>query len=193
MEIERKFYDFPQTAASSTTPQAYVPETAGQITQICQPTLGDGVSNLTGQQIVVRSILLRLFLVAHSTGTSSSPFYYNNAHRVILFLDKDSHSTPPAVTDVLQYANYLSPLADNNKIRFKVIHDRLYSLGNSPDTQVDKMFRKSKRLITTYNNTANNTLNDPLQNQYYILIISQNATDEDPAIYWTTRTRYVDA
>jgi len=79
--------------------------------------------------------------------------------RVIIFLDRRAASATPAVTDVLQTASVLAPLANDNRGRFKIISDRTFTAspsGNASDatgtgnTVPTTKFYKLYRRMNTY-------------------------------------------
>lgn len=78
-----------------------------------------------GRIIQMKSILFRLTL-APNIGVGQS---VGDSVRILVIYDAQTNSVAPAVTDVLQVAEYDSPMNLSNRDRFKVIMDKLVAMN----------------------------------------------------------------
>jgi len=61
--------------------------------------------------------------------TASTP--QGDVVRVMVIYDNQTNGALPAVGDVLQSANYQSPLNLNNRDRFKILHDKFHNMNSN--------------------------------------------------------------
>jgi len=82
---------------------------------------GDGVSDRTGNSILLKSIFMRGTINMSSSATTTFV-------RLLFFLDKENDGATPAVTDVLASADYKSNYNLLQAKRFVALSDKTYTL-----------------------------------------------------------------
>ena len=113
---ESKFYDSSDNTA--------VPQAGDIGPSLCLVTQGTGDSERLGRKIFPQSIGLKGSLTfAPAAGT-----VYGDNVRVILYIDHQSNGALPAVTDILQAANYNQWRNLDNSARFTILHDKVYNV-----------------------------------------------------------------
>ena len=130
---ETKRFDVP---TFSVAPNFAVPSIS-LVTNVAQ---GSDSNQRSGNHIFCKSFYLRWRLASTSVvGTT---------HRCLIVMDTQNNGAVPAVTDVLQTNNYLSPMNYDTSNRFKVLRDKLFitSTGTTQD-KMGKMFIKINKGI----------------------------------------------
>lgn len=154
-----------------------IPNT-GNISLLSGVAAGTDYNQRIGRKIMLKSILLRLNI--QPVSTTSQPV--GDAVRIIVFYDTQTNGAIPLVADVLQSANYTSPLNLNNRDRFKVIMDKylgteaaVYTAGaltsGSPKVRALTKYRKCG-LEAIYSGTGA-TVGSIATGGIFILYISQ--------------------
>lgn len=92
--------------------------TTGVVALLQNVPAGTDVNERVGRKITNKSILFRIQAYTESTALSGA------AVRIMLIYDSQTNSAGVNVTDVLQFAQPLSPMNLNNRDRFKVLKDR---------------------------------------------------------------------
>lgn len=155
---------------------------------------GDSATTRDGNHITAMSLRLHYDLTRISqTATTGS---LARRYRLIVFKDKVSDGTAPTVAEVLISADVHSPLKPENKKRFTVLVDKLYTMGpyqvpatadallGDPLFATYRATKKIKNVDIVYTgNTA--TLADANINHYYVLTINDDAAN---AAYHTLRS-----
>jgi len=104
---------------------SYVLNTTGSITLIATIAQGTTVNQRVGKKAFLKSLLLRGFVTAGTTGTTA------DATTLIIY-DKRPTGALPAITDILTSANSIAFMNDNNTSRFRVLRRYDWCLiGNS--------------------------------------------------------------
>lgn len=159
-------------------------------------TLGSDISNRIGRKIVMKSLLGRLSI--YPVSTTNSPI--GDVLRVIVFLDHQCNATgPTATTDLLQTANYQSPLNLANRDRFKVLFDKFYTVAANSYTAgalttgdprpIHKKLWKKMTEGTIFNSGNAGTVADITSNSLHMLAISANG---QVRLEYNYRVRFID-
>lgn len=114
-----------------------------------------------------------------------------SACRIILFKDKSSNGSAPAVLDVLENATYLYSYNNVNcPYRFQILFDKTFSLSTTGTQTINvKRFIKMGHHIT-YKGTGA-TQSDAADGHIYMLVIS-NETTNQPDLEVNSRLTFVD-
>lgn len=156
--------------------------------------LAQGVTSETrvGASIRMKNIFIRYRVSYNVSGDN------NQAVRVIVFVDKQSNGSITTVTDLLETADYLSPLDHLQGKRFHVLCDEMHSLYAGGNGIYNKCFIDLEQTEQTkalghveYKGTAG-TIADVNTNAVYILFISSQATANYPAYDVYSRIKYID-
>ncbi|MGN7614506.1 hypothetical protein ACQZV8_20750 [Magnetococcales bacterium HHB-1] len=176
INVEHKFVDKDLAGAVSST--------TGSITPLSNLAQGDDYNARNGRSIKLSSLHVRGTVNANASATTTKV-------RLIIFNDRVSNGSTPAITDVLASSDPMSFLNLNNTSRFKIIYDRLYRLTDDQDNSV-KTFRCNKKLgwHAKYNGSAGN-VNEMQTGHLWFLILSDQATNT-PSVDIHTRLRFVD-
>lgn len=171
LNVEYKVCD---TTANTT------PNTTGFITSLSNIQEGADYSNRNGLVVKASSVYLKATLFQNTAANAT-------AIRTMLIIDNDNTGSTPAVTDVLEASNVISPLNHTNGKRFKVIHDKVICVNNNGEEE--KFLKVYKKLYhhIRYSNTTTGTR----EGQLYLLVVS-DATINLPAFNYYSRLRYID-
>ncbi len=101
-------------------------DNAGTISTLSSIAQGLDYTNRVGDSIKLQRIEIRL---RATIGSGTKSFL-----RVMLVRDLDGYGTKPAVTDILQSADVLSPKKYLNQDRFAVLYDELEFLSSVSET-----------------------------------------------------------
>jgi len=115
--IESKFLDLAPIPGTAIGNHLY--PTAGFINVVNAVAEGDDNTQRSGRQVTNTSVLLRIPLVTTGVGLA----------RTMLVWDYQANGALPAVTDILQTANTVSPMNLNNRERFSIIFDEIWPMG----------------------------------------------------------------
>jgi len=171
---EWKSFDVARAATTITT--------TATLTNLAAMSPGTGESDFVGDKVRMKSVLLRMSITPNATAGV-------NYLRVIVFRDKQSNvGTPPTAATLLQVAtNYLSPLNNDNGMRFKVMYDQTFTVDTDANgAQVQKLYRRLNYVSEFQAGVA-----IPITNSTYILEISDQAAN-GPSVQWYSRVRYTD-
>ncbi len=162
--LEHKRYSPTTNGGSNFTTAGFVGALTSPIAQ------GDAINNRSGDQITVKTLRIRFNAFSLVAATSS-------AYRVIVFRDQMQQGALPAVTDVLQNADYLSPynFANLQQKRFVVLFDEVKAVvgaTNFQEVQTDKTYAQNVK-VHYLDGTGN--VSGGGKNQYFILVIASAA------------------
>uniref|UniRef100_UPI00404865EA capsid/nuclear shuttle family protein n=1 Tax=Flavobacterium sp. TaxID=239 RepID=UPI00404865EA len=137
--MEKKFIDVQTIYNAWNVSRTYIVLLNGVAT-------GTDYNTRIGREITMTSYYHRMF-ITDATNIQQV--------RCMLVYDKQPAGALPAITDILQYSDANSPNNLNNRDRFVVVSDKVYT--TSPQGVEIKFVKKYKKLrtITTYNNTGN--------------------------------------
>jgi len=184
----------------------YQVNTGGSFTLLCNPQLGTDMNNRVGRKILIKSAYIRGFLSTEPAGSAAVNSVGVQQARFILFCDMQPNANAPAVTDLLVAATPISHLNLNNRDRFKVYSDKMFTFGPyfrdttatqsvAAAAQQAYTFKKFKRLNleTVFNATNGGTIGDITSGALYMFWIgSVGAGTTDVNAILTTRVRYLD-
>lgn len=185
----------------------YQVNTSGSITLLANPVLGSDFNARIGRKIVLKSVYVRGHVVneaalAVTTGVATAP----QLARMIILTDLQPNGAVPTITDILVEAMSTSQLNMNNRDRFKIHCDKVWTLDNYVyDTvnacmaanNVIKPVKKFQRLQTEviFNATNGATIADINSGALYMVWIGSAAAgaNSDANARVSTRVRYLDA
>lgn len=180
--IEKKHYDKNETLNFSSEQTAQ---------NLCLMPQGDSSSTRTGLKIYAKTLIMRGTIQWAKTNTQET-----NA-RLIVFMDKNSNGTTPAIASLLETVDVTSLLDNRNEgRRFVVLWDKVFTNTN-PSTSVDKEQYFQKRIKLNKNvwyldSSANSTAQG--KNQFYYVTISDvtGSSGDRPTGTMDTRVYYDD-
>jgi len=164
---ERKVYDIDA--------QAYNVNTTVVTTPLCLPTLGTDMTQRIGRKICLKTLAIRGNLGI--SNTLPTPPTVSDIGvlwaRLIVLWDTQPNGANPSATDVLKTASVFSPLNLNNRDRFRVLRDKMYTFDPfaydpagtattawNKTNQNIKIFVKLPNLETIFNATNGGTVAD---------------------------------
>lgn len=157
---------------------------------------GTDYTNRIGRKISMKSLLIRFSLNPNAGQTSAVGDFV----RILIVYDSQSNGSAPGVTDILQTANYLSPMNLNNRDRFKVLHERLIPMnptvyttgaltGGNPQNKSYEIYKRMF-LDEVFSNTTN-LISSITSGSVYLLIIAAAATAT--GLGYNSRIRFSDS
>jgi len=154
------------------------PGTSGLLYHTTALAQGSGDSERKAAMVMAKSLQLNLAMIKNSSATTDFV-------RVVIFMDKqqiaDTTTQGPSFT-------YLSPITPTDKMRFRILYDRMFSLS---DSTVSRHIRIIKRInaFVRYNGTAST---DIQKNGVYVRIVGKDNTNKaECTLNW--RLTYTDA
>ncbi|AJD07551.1 capsid protein [Sewage-associated circular DNA virus-29] len=197
---EKKFFDRSTLGAPtgvSTTPVAYL---------LHNPAQGADYNQRIGRKTVVKSIYIRGRMFVEPVGLTPLPadqWCPGQQARLIVFIDYQPNGATPALTDLLNSADPASQLNADNRDRFKVVKDKVFTFGpvcvsnsdlvSSERSYQDFKFFKKLNLECINNSTSTNAIADIQSGALFAYFIGTNvAGSTDLVSVWTSRTRYED-
>lgn len=85
---------------------------------------GTDYNQRIGRKVMLKSIFVRFTINAVPANLALQ----GDVVRLMIFYDSQANGAAPAITDVLAIAEYDSPMNLNNRDRFKVLHDKFYTM-----------------------------------------------------------------
>lgn len=155
---------------------------------------GTGASQRIGKKVTLKSVQLRLSIVAGTAGVA--PFA--GMVRCFLIYDKQANATTPTVAQILEKVAGSSPMNMDNRDRFLVIYDRQFALDQAGGNQSSQLkMYKRLNLTTVFNAGTAGTVADITSGSLYIVFIGENGYTANPTnppfATWYSRIRYEDA
>lgn len=157
---------------------------------------GTDYTQRIGRKIILKSLFFRVNFFPSATTASPT----GTICRLLIVYDCQTNSAAPAVTDILQAAEYDAPMNLNNRDRFKVIYDKYimmcataYTTGAlTAGDPCPKMLSKYKKmsLEEIFSGTANTVGSIATGSIYAMLIASSNNTVQADSYF---RVRFEDA
>lgn len=151
-----------------------------------------------GQRVgnVVINERLRGYMTIKKRPTSID---YNDFVRFIMFRDLDHNGTAPAVTDVLEFVGYDSPLNWTNRKRYSILEDSTHTLGcvlagdvNGQTGYCKKINRKLGQAV--YYQGAGALEADIENGPVYILLLTSASTgNHEPVVETNLQLLYSDS
>lgn len=172
--------------------------TTGVVALLQNVPAGTDVNERVGRKITNKSILFRIQAYTESTALSGA------AVRIMLIYDSQTNSAGVNVTDVLQFAQPLSPMNLNNRDRFKVLKDWYFGTdaivytGGPPGTAITvgtggTYVKKTYRRLNhdTIFSATGNTIGSISTGAILLLLVTDVANAVGCSYY--SRIRYSDA
>lgn len=166
---ELKIIDFAQTA---TMPNA------GDIE--CLSLIGQGSGSNARNGVSVKYDSLRMnWILYSSTATTTAT---NQNARIIVFKDSSSNGVMPTITELLNSASVVAQFNNDYKDRFRILHDKCYSLSIAGDR--NKCITIELPLGTHgFYSGSNNTIAEVRSANIFVAFIGQNTTTETNYIF----------
>lgn len=167
---------------------------SGAVTLINGVSQGTDYTNRIGRKILVKSLFMRFNIYPNSAISQPT----GDLIRVLLLCDYQPNGAAPTTTDILQTADYLSPLNLNNRDRFKVWYDKYISMeasyypsflltAGSPAMHFRQVFKKMS--MEVINSGSGATVGSIQTGAMYIFVISKSTG----TLYdFNTRVRFID-
>lgn len=176
VNVERKYTDVSATTTASSTPTLVL---------LNGLSLGDTATTRDGVSVKANSSFLNVFFSINASATTTMV-------RVMLLLDTQPNATAATASEVLQSSgSVISPINITNGKRFKIMMDKKKSMSiNGTEIVRFKEFRKLG-FHTRYNTANNGTIADISTNAFYLLFMSDQATNTAAISYWH-RMRFID-
>ncbi len=179
INVEFKFHDVQLTAAALAV--------APVITQLSNIDQGDTTLTRDGAQLKCLSLQLSYSLFQSASATSSLV-------RVLLVKDKQTnqaiYTAGDLLFDVTAGDGIVSPYNRNNRRRFTILHDKVYTFSATGTTvkHFGRKFRQDQ--IIRYDNSGNG-IADLTQSSYSLVMLTNEATNV-PTVTMFSRLNYVD-
>lgn len=173
VHVEYKLKDKTMTGAVSTSSTIY------RLTEIAQ---GDTESSRDGMRLTIKGLRWKGNVVADTSAE-------NTIIRMIVFLDRQTDGATPADTDLLEDADTAGLPNRDNRNRFWIMSDKLYSLTTGSRTAFAfDWYKRFKKGITVHYKGSGSAVTDAKENQVFMLLISNQGTYTP---YVTSRARMV--
>lgn len=187
-EKEKKYFDVDQAGQEIVT--------TGTVQSVSNVPQGDTSITRDGDQIQLKSIQARLTWYMPQVLGAGVPVVVG---RVILFVDEQPNNTIPVTTDVLVTAGPNSPLNLNNRLRFRILKDKVFdmasgiataqAINNPKSTKQMKMYKRINRKCV-FNGAGTDIAQT---NNVYMLFISSATTTNAPFCAFYSRLRFTDS
>lgn len=102
--------------------------TAGSISALCIPATGTDISSRIGRKITLKNLYIKGTFFNEPAGGVTDNTVGMNVGRMIVLIDWQPNGAFPAVTDILTSASPWAHLNLNNRDRFKIIIDKMFTL-----------------------------------------------------------------
>lgn len=154
-------------------------------------SLGSDATNRVGRKIQMKSIQMRMSCLA--TTANAARF----AGRVMVVYDSQANAAAPTQADIFQAAtSWHSPMNLNNRERFKVIFDKLFTVdsltGSNTDPWICKKFKKLPNLETIFNSGNAGTIGDIQTGSMYLVTLATGEATTTPGLVFYSRIRFAD-
>lgn len=174
---------------------SYVADTTGTVTLLNGVAQGDDFTNRTGRKFIMKSIYIRGLV--KNVDAISGPA----CCRLIVVYDNQTNGAAPAVLDVLKEATSTSQFNLNNRDRFRIIFDKVWSVGAidntatqsyaaGPAIQCFKLYKKIA--LETLNNGTGATVASIATGSVYMITIGDLAAGAGGTFKLTSRIRFTD-
>ncbi len=159
----------------------------GAIQQLSNIAQGDTTLTRDGAQCKLVSIYIKGFLEMSASATSTTV-------RLMLIWDKQTNQAIYATTDLLLNAtekdSVVSPLNLNNKYRFVVLWDRLFSMSITGTQTIHFTYFKKLNIVLRYD-ASTTAIADLTTNSISMLRVSSEVTNV-PLMTISQRLRFID-
>lgn len=186
----------------------YVVNTTGAFTLLALPVTGADMNQRIGRKIQLKSVYIRGHVCTNwaATPVGATSAIATQHCRLIILCDYQPNGAAPAVLDLLATASPLAHLNLNNRDRFKILKDKIYTLGPSffdttnqqglsvaPQILPIKIYKKLN-IETIFNATNGGSIADITSGALFMFWIGSTAASATLAstASLSTRVRYFD-
>ncbi len=181
LNVEKKNHDVSVTAVG-------VPDGVGTIFQLTNIPQGDTTISRDGSNVKIISIYIKILMILDASATTGSSF------RVILVHDKQTnqaiYTTAELLSTVVNGSSLVSPLNLDNQFRFRILHDKCYTLSDGGSKH--KFVKIFKKVNTRLRFDASTPSIADLRSSSYSLVLIGNETTNEPNVRFEARLRFVD-
>lgn len=187
-QAEKKYIDI-QSAA-------YECDTTGSVVALNLCDEGTSVSERIGRKICIKSVQIRGFLLPQDGQVSSA------SCRVMLVWDKQVNGVIATIAEILSASTSHSFMNLDNRERFVVLMDKMFSfgisdttmpLGNGPSTAVVNKYKKMPEGSFTIFDGTGGGIADVNTGALYLVTIGNNQAGLGRNLVAATRVRYTDS
>ena len=180
INVEFKFHDVQLTTATV--------DEVPLITQLSNIAIGDTTNTRDGSQVKCLSLQIAFWMNSSASASASLV-------RVLLVKDKQTnqaiYTAADLLSDVTTSDSIVSPYNRDNRLRFTVLMDKVFTLstaGNNRNRVFGRKFRQDQ--VLRYDAAAGD-ITDLTQSSYSIVFISNEPTNS-PNVTLFSRLNYVD-
>lgn len=156
----------------------------GAVTLLTPIAEGDDYSQRNGRSVKAKRINFRGML-KHDSGGDACQFV-----RIMIVNDLHQDGTIPAVTDILNSADYNSFREISDADRFRVLFDKTVTVTANNEGKVIRFNKDLNHKVEFINTTAAQASMGG--GTLYLLLIGSQITSNYPTLDWITRFRYID-
>ncbi len=182
MNVEFKFHDVQQTLQ-------VIDDTTATILQLTNIPQGDTDESRDGAQVRLTRINLRIILESSAVATA-----FFTEVRVILVHDRQTNQAIYALSDLISDVtasdNLISPLNLDNKYRFQILHNHLYTMNVQGIS--NRYININKNLDMKLRFDASTPSIADLTSSSLSLVLLTNQSTNQPTATVFSRIRYVD-
>jgi len=151
---------------------------SGSIALLTGLAQGLGDNDRVGNKLLLQSIYFNLI-------ASQNPIATTTFLRVILFVDKECDGAAPAVADVIgPTPSVVNPINEDLSKRFVILKNKVFNM-NLNGTMTGKLKVFQKLPFHTFYDGATSGLSDLKENQLFLLLISDQATNSPSVSYYS--------
>lgn len=161
-----------------------LPDTAGEIFNLCLVGQGDDYAQRVGRSIKIHSLSVRTL---NFVGTNP-----NTVVRMMIFKTRENQATAPAISDVLQRSPYTYTHYNkfaNNQESFTVMYDRVFRFDEAGVGHMEFELPVGTHMKFS---GAGSTEADTGNGCLYMLLVSNCSAAAEPTISAETRVIYTD-
>lgn len=131
---------------------------------------GDDFRQRNGREIMMKSIELR-YITQACVATGS-----DQTHRIMLVYDRQTNGTALTAAAVLESANTVAPRSLENRRRFKILYDKIWTINSSPESgsRVQRKFYRRLAHPVTFNSGNTGYVGDIATGSLYLVVLGSN-------------------
>lgn len=166
-----------------TAPNAWTVASGGVVLAMNAIAEGDASNERDGLSVRNKSLYLRATISEHASAQKT-------LIRMMIVKDQQPNGTTPAITDILEAADWRALMNNINTRRFKVLVAKDYALSNNGNGIVQDNIYKELNFHTKYLGSGG-AATDIGYNGIYLVALSNQPT-YTPTIDYSARIRYID-
>lgn len=126
----------------------------------------------------------------------------SDAYRFMIILDRQADGTAPTLAEILQNTRVNSMNNMDNKMRFKILKDKFFSIGGTSQSNttrcieewvdLSKIFKKSGQGLRIRYSGTGSAVGDIASNSVWLLLFNRSGTTDGSSFDFDSRLRYVD-